>query len=107
MTDAWRRIVAFLVAVPMAMSGVVFASSGEARTPAETAWAQAVQRNSLEAYAEFVMDYPDSEYSRQAYAKLSSIATIPAADRAMAKIKLMDSNLFSEPNFIPRWRVAS
>jgi hypothetical protein len=105
MTNTWRRIVAFLAAVPMAMSGVASASIPTAGAPAETAWTKAVQQGSLEAYAEFAMTYPDSKYAKVAYARLSSVGTVSTADHAATKADHMGLDLgldsVSEPAFLP------
>jgi len=87
----------------MAMSGVASASIQAARAPAETAWTQAVQKNSLEAYAEFAMTYPDSKYTKLAYAKLSNAGAVSTAGQAAEKAQGLDVGLdsVSQPAFLP------
>jgi hypothetical protein len=64
------RLLASIGAVVLASSG------GSASTmPDEDAWAQAVKSDSLEAYAAFVMKYPDSEHAQTAYERLSGGAS--------------------------------
>jgi hypothetical protein len=84
----------------MAMSGVSISSNAEARPQAESAWDQAVRQNSLEAYAEFAMTYPDSQYAKQAYAKLSNAGAAPVSAHAAAGIRHSDANSVSEPGFV-------
>jgi hypothetical protein len=54
-------------------TGGASALTRDAATSADAAWAEAVKSNSIEAFAEFVMAYPDSEHARAAYNRLSHI----------------------------------
>jgi len=66
-------------AVLLATGGASAALARDAATSADAAWAEAVKTNSIEAFAEFVMAYPDSEHARAAYNRLSRIES-PAND---------------------------
>jgi hypothetical protein len=48
---------------------------------ADVAWAAAVSADSIEAYAEFLMSYPNSRYAPAAYDRLNQVA-LSSADAA-------------------------
>ena len=99
MTSTWRRIVALIAAAPMALIGNAFAAAGKANPSLDAAWAQTIQQNTLEGYARFVMDYPDSPHADQALAKLANGngAMKIGADGAMSR----DLSLVSAPDLVP------
>ncbi len=99
MTDAWRRILAFLATLPLATSSIALASSGDARGPAKTAWAETVRQGSLEAYAEFAMTYPDSQYAALAYEKLANAEIASPAARAAAGLLGTEADTINDPWF--------
>lgn len=102
MTNAWRRFMAFVLAAPVAFIGTTTASlANTASSPADSAWAETLRLNTLEAYTKFVMDYPGSKYATQAYAKLSSDGrSVDRAD-ATAVAGHLDFGLASEPDLVP------
>jgi len=63
------------VAAVLVTAGGVSASTGPSASPADAAWDEAAKSDSLEAYAAFVMMYPDSEHARVAYDRLSGANT--------------------------------
>lgn len=56
------------------VAGEASAAIPTAESATEVAWSRAVQQGTLHAYAEFVLSYPDSAYTAQAYAKLSAVS---------------------------------
>ncbi|MGH6995423.1 MAG: hypothetical protein ACREES_06980 [Stellaceae bacterium] len=102
MTYAWRRFVAFILAAPVAFIGTTTASLANIRlSPADSAWAETLRLNTLEAYTKFAMDYPDSKYANQAYTKLASDGR--SADRAdaLTTTAYLDLGLASQPDLVP------
>jgi hypothetical protein len=71
------------VAAVLLTTGGASASTGESGSLADAAWAAAVKSDSLEAYAGFVMSYPESAHARVAYDRLSGIE--PASTAAGAR----------------------
>lgn len=72
------------VAAVLLTAGGASASSENAVTSVDAAWAAAARSDSLEAYAAFVIDHPDSAHARVAYSRLLGIELAPAADLATA-----------------------
>lgn len=102
MTNAWRRFVAFVLAAPVAFIGTTTASLAHANSSvADSAWAETLRLNTLEAYTKFAMDHPNSKYANQAYARLASDGR--SADRADAPATAgyLDLGLASEPDLVP------
>lgn len=66
-----RRLLSFVAIAPLAMGGTAMASTSDGFSPVEVAWEQAVAQNTLEAYAEFAMNHPESEFARNAHARLT------------------------------------
>jgi hypothetical protein len=102
MNAAWRRFLGLFAAMPMAVSGIAFGSAAEARTPVETAWAEAMQRGSLEALTQFAIAYPDSHYAELAYAKLANPEVVLTEASASKGLQHADSGSVSDPDFVPR-----
>lgn len=102
MTNAWRRFVAFMLAAPVAFIGTTTASLANTRSsPADSAWAETLRLNTLEAYTKFAMDYPDSRYANQAYAKLATDGRSANQADAPATAGHWDLGLASEPDLVP------
>lgn len=66
------RLMGSAAAVLLA-TGAASALTPDTATSADAAWAEAVKVNSIEAFAKFVMAYPDSEHVRAAYNRLSNV----------------------------------
>lgn len=81
MTKLIRRLMAAAAAVPLAIGGVASTSAAVSDSAAEQAWHEASERNSIEAYAEFAMLYPDSDYARMAHARLSGAEQVGQAGK--------------------------
>ncbi len=79
MKNSLRRILALVAAMPLAIGGAASASV-PTKSVADSAWAQALEQNTLEAYANFAMSFPDSPHAKAAYAKLSLGSGATAAD---------------------------
>jgi hypothetical protein len=105
--EAGMRWVARLmtsVAAVLLTTGGVPASARDAGTPADAAWAAAVASDSLEAYAAFVMTYPDSAHARSAYSRLSGAKAASTRDNAgseAAPLFTDDRNQSSAPGILP------
>jgi len=63
-----------VAAVMLTASGASASTAASARS-ADGAWAATIKNDSLEAYAEFAMMYPDSEHAQSAYNRLSAAYT--------------------------------
>ena len=84
-------------------AAVVLSGTSGSATPApvstqiEEAWATATKKDSLEAYAAFIMVYPESPYAKSAYERLSGVK-MPAhtevgviePEAIVSEIKLFD-----------------
>ena len=73
------------------------------RLAAKAAWAEALKRDTLEGYAEFAMNYPDSVYARAAYGRLREADPSggdgrPQSAAAPAEAKLDDEDGFADPS---------
>jgi hypothetical protein len=101
MTCTWSRLIAFVTALPFAMAGSAAASHIDAKKLAKAAWAQAQQQDSLEAYAEFAMSYPDSKFAPKALGKLSNHKTATTSEVAPKDLLVEQANesFISEPGF--------
>lgn len=95
---------AFASAMTMLLSTFAGSSSPEARTisPVDTVWAETVERDTLQAYAQFAMMFPDSQYTEVAYQKLASLevartVTTDAPDRQEAAADIAPRRGGSEP----------
>jgi hypothetical protein len=93
------------VAAVLLTTGGISASTGDAGTSsADAAWAAARASDSLEAYAAFVMTYPDSAHARSAYNKLSGAEAASTHDNASSEGSPLftdDRNQSSEPGILP------
>jgi uncharacterized protein (DUF1330 family) len=92
------------VAAVLLTTGGVSASTGDAGTSADAAWAATRASDSLEAYAAFVMTYPDSAHARSAYNKLSGAEAASTRDNASSEGPLIfkgDRNQSSAPGILP------
>ena len=67
------RLMASAAAVVLTAGGASAAFEKTA-SPADAAWAGAVKRGTLEAYAAFAMTFPESEHAQAAYNRLSTAA---------------------------------
>jgi hypothetical protein len=97
------RLMTSVAAVLLTTNGVP-ASARDAGTPADAAWAATVASDSLEAYATFVMMYPDSVHARSAYNRLSGAEAAPIRDDAgseAAPLFADDRNQSSAPGILP------
>ena len=82
-------------------------TSGGASASTVSAWNEAVMKDTLEAYAEFAMNYPDSKLADLAYRKLSGADldtfAMNAAPSAGVAGSATDDNVASDPDFAPGW----
>lgn len=80
-------------------TGGVSATTQASGAPEDIAWATAVKSNSLEAYAEFVMQYPESRHTPVAYNRLFGVETI--SSEANSSGVAMDDETESDPGLLP------
>lgn len=66
-----RRTFAFLALAPLALGGQASATS-PAVGPDAQAWEEALQKNSVAGFAEFAMTHPESQFAKQAHARILS-----------------------------------
>ncbi len=96
----YLRIAGLLAALPLAFGGSASAAVGKAGAM-EAAWAEASQRNTLEAYAEFVIAHPESRHIQQAYARLSSVGTVNLTGPGIPPLEGSLDIAISKPEFVP------
>jgi hypothetical protein len=92
------------VAAVLLTTGGVSASTGHAGISADAAWAAARASDSLEAYAAFVITYPDSAHARSAYNRLSGAEAASTRDNASSESSPLftdDRNQSSAPGILP------
>jgi hypothetical protein len=97
------RLMTSAAAMLLTASGASAATQALER-PADAAWAAAVASNSLEAYAAFVMKYPESEHARAAYDRLSGASTAgtgAGATPGSASLFGDEQNEQSSPGILP------
>jgi hypothetical protein len=75
----WAGRLMTSVAALLLTAGSASALTASSESSAEAAWTDATRSNSVEAYATFVMMYPDSEHASSAYERLSGAAAISNA----------------------------
>jgi hypothetical protein len=68
-------------------------------SPDEEAWQRAVSANTLEAYARFSMDFPQSKFASKAHLKLATAGSAGAVDGE--RVPLNQPANSSEPEFVP------
>jgi hypothetical protein len=71
------RLLAAVAITQVGAAGAAMASQNMSAAPDDEAWQQAVSTDSLEAYAKFSMDFPDSRHVRHARAKLAGTTIVP------------------------------
>jgi hypothetical protein len=89
------------VAAVLLTTGGVSASTTEIGTPADTAWAAAAKSDSLEAYAAFVMAYPESDHARAAYTRLLRTGTTATGAVTVPKSGPLFGSETSSPGILP------
>lgn len=80
-------------------AGNAVASQNPSTSPDEEAWQRTVSTNTLEAYAKFSMDFPQSQHAGRARMKLTILATSGAAAEEDAPVN--ESARTVDPEFIP------
>lgn len=93
------RLMASAAAV-LLTTGSGSASVGGLTPSAETAWAEVVKADTLEAYAEFAMAYPDSEHALLAYSKLFGAKAISDGTKPES-MTILDEDEGSTPGLLP------
>lgn len=82
----WMNRLLGSVAAVLVTAGGASASTPGYETPAEAAWSAAVRAGSLEAYAEFLLAYPDNEHAAEAYGRLTLSAVTPVESDGKADV---------------------
>jgi len=68
------RLLAGVAVTQAGVIGTAMATPDAVTTPDEQAWQQALSANTLEAYAKFSMDFPESRHARQARSRLTTLS---------------------------------
>lgn len=71
------RLLACVAITQVGAVGTAMASQSTSTMPDDEAWQHAVSVDSLEAYAKFSMDFPDSRHVRLARARLAGTTIVP------------------------------
>jgi hypothetical protein len=108
-----RWIMRLLAGVAVTQAGAVgtaMATPDTVTTPDEQAWQQALSANTLEAYAKFSMEFPESRHARHARSRLTTISASfvyeeevdaePDAD-AKADAAADETGNTAAPDFVP------
>lgn len=97
------RLLAGVAITQVGAAGGAIASQNTAVAPDEEAWQRTVSTNTLEAYAKFSLEFPQSQYALQARSHLTTLATPDADPEVMAAIDVRSPALMHEfmPNSIP------
>lgn len=93
------RLMTSAAAVVVAASGAA-ASVGSHASPADAAWDEVVKNDTLEAYATFVMMYPESKHARSAYDRLAGVNIGSSIRTIRPGAPLMGDDL-SSPDVFP------
>lgn len=99
MTGFMKRLFAVVASMPLAFGGAATAATHQVATPDQMAWEEAVNTNTLEAFAAFAMQYPDSDHASEARARLVTEAM--PADAVDVFETARDVDHASSPDFVP------
>jgi hypothetical protein len=96
-----RLIMKLLACVAVTQMGTVGAAMAaqSTSTPDDEAWQHAVSLDTLEAYAKFSMDFPDSRHVGEARMKLAGTMMLPG--EAQAPSRLHGSGISDSMEFVP------
>ena len=103
----WLRIVGILTALQLGLGGGSASAEVGKGSAEDSAWAQASQRNTLGAYAEFVIAHPESKYVQLAYARLATVGTVNPNGHGIPAIEASPDVPISKPKLVPNWKLAS
>ena len=93
------RLLAGVAVTQVGVAGNAMASQNTSTLPDEDAWVRTVSMDTLEAYAKFSMDFPQSRHARQARARLSALTTADADPEVDAAVNEPANTL--APEFVP------
>jgi hypothetical protein len=103
-----QRLMASVATALLATGHAASASIEQSHASVESIWAKIVETDTLEAYAAFVMRYPDSTFAALAYRRLSgtgaeasSVNFNPPAP--LLPVEAADEDDASTPDFVPGW----
>ena len=90
------RLLAGVAVTQVGATGNAIASQNTAVAPDETAWEQTLSINTLEAYAKFSLEFPQSRHAPQAHSRLTTLATPDADPEVMAAIDVRIPSIMPE-----------
>jgi hypothetical protein len=93
------RLLAAVAITQVGAAGTAMASQNMSAAPDDEAWQQAVSVDSLEAYAKFSMDFPDSRHVRHARARLAGTTIV--ADEAPTPAQPSEPAKSDTMEFVP------
>lgn len=91
-----RRLIALASMAPFAVASAATALEADA----EHAWAAAKRHDTLTAYAEFAMTYPDSRYASEARRRISGQNTRDD-EKQVAAAAVMSPGVSKQPDLVP------
>ena len=97
----WLARLMTSVAALLLTLGGASAASIRVPTPADAAWAEAVESDTLEAYAAFAMTYPESKHAPAAYGRLSGSQADAIAMPAVTSNYGDEENEAGTPGLLP------
>ena len=102
MRKLYHRLLAFAAVTPLAMTGVASAAVDDVALAVEKAWVEAVSHGTLESYAVFALDFPESSFAREARIRLMQEVTSDDISGILATlVEESDDGRASAPEFIP------
>ena len=93
------RLLAGVAVTQIGAVGNAIAHQNVSVTPDEEAWERTASVNTLEAYAKFSMDFPQSRHVRQARSRLTALTTEDADKEVDAAVNEPASTFV--PDFVP------
>ena len=91
------HLLAAVAGVPLAMGGIANAATEKAALTGEAAWDAAVSQATLEGFAKFALQYPESIHADEARTMLETAAVAKRVTQPEASAPAGSS----EPEFIP------
>lgn len=96
-----RRLFSFVALAPIVAGGSAVAMTNVSHLPVDSEWEQAANLDTTEAYTEFALNNPTSEYVKEARARLcTDIYSVKAAG-ADKVLRIDAEEPCSTPKFLP------
>lgn len=101
MKKLFRRLLSFVAIAPLVAGGTAVAMTTDTDLPVDTEWEQAINLDTVEAYTDFALNNPTSEFIYEARARVCNDLLLIAAAKA-DKVVIVDAEeACSTPKFIP------